>query len=221
MTVGKRKTVIVLSGGLDSTTLLYHLIDEGHEVKAISADYDQRHTRELEFAAEQCALCNIEHRIIDLRSLTPIFSSSSLTNSSLQIPSGEYQDGTIQLTTVPNRNMIFLSIAIGWAINLKFNAVAFGAHASLTTNYPDCTVEFAQAMDATAQTCDWSQIRVLSPFIEWSKGDIVRRGLELGVPYALTWSCYEGTASPCGKCSTCIDRHQAFAFCHAKDPLNI
>lgn len=207
--MSEKKTVVVLSGGLDSTTLLYHLMDKGHEVKALSINYQQKHAKELGFAKSICELVSVEHRIVELQGLSAVLNNNALTNSDIDIPTGEYQDGTIQVTTVPNRNMIFLSVAIGWAAALKFNSVAFGAHAGEHTNYPDCKPPFADAMNAAAQVCDWNPIKVHSPFIDWNKGQIVKRGLELGVPFEKTWSCYNGGEIPCGECSTCVDRMQA------------
>ena len=119
--MSKRKTVVVLSGGLDSTTLLYHLIDEGHEVKALSINYQQKHSKELGFAKSICEHVGIEHRLVELQGLSAVLNNNALTNSEIDVPTGEYQEGTIQVTTVPNRNMIFLAVAIGWAADLKFN----------------------------------------------------------------------------------------------------
>lgn len=207
-----RKTVVVFSGGLDSTTLLYHLIDLGHEVKAISFGYGQRHRKELDAAARIANLLHIEHRIVNLSGLAAIFGSNALTDQSVDIPHGEYASDNMRVTVVPNRNMIMLSIATGWAISLAYDSVAFGAHSGEYTPYPDCQPQFAAAMNAATLACDTSKIEVLSPFIRWSKGEIARRGSQLHVPFNLTWSCYQGDDEPCGKCSTCLDRKVAFEF---------
>jgi 7-cyano-7-deazaguanine synthase len=206
----KRKTVVVFSGGLDSTTLLYHLIALGHEVKAISFDYGQRHRKELEAARAIATLLSIEHRIVDISGLAEIFGANALTNYSVKVPHGAYSPETMQVTVVPNRNMIMIAIATGWAIALGFDSVAFGAHAGEYTPYPDCQPAFAEAINSATQICDYSPIEVLAPFVTWTKADIVRRGLELRVDFDLTWSCYEGGAKLCGKCSTCLDRLYAF-----------
>ena len=213
------KTVVVISGGLDSTTLLYDLMDKQHEVKAVSINYQQKHAKELRFAESICNNLGIEHRLIELPGLTQVLGNNALTNSDVEVPSGQYENGTIQITTVPNRNMIFLSVAIGWAATLKFNGVAFGAHAGVHTNYPDCKPVFADAMNAAAMVCDWDPICVYSPFIEFTKADIVRRGIELSVPFEKTWSCYRGGEFHCGSCSTCQDRIAAFEQCGARDPV--
>ena len=215
----KDQTIVILSGGLDSTTLLYHLRDSGHDLKGLTLRYGQRHDKEIKFAKYHCELLSIEHKIIDLNSLSSLFSETALTNSTLPLPSGEYATGTIENTTVPNRNMIFLSIAMSWAIQLGFANVAFGAHRSLTVNYPDCTPQFANAMDTVGGVCDWEPVNVLCPFVSWTKAEIVKRGLDLQVPFNRTWSCYEGQEVPCGECSTCIDRIKAFETAGVTDPL--
>ena len=206
----QRKTVVVFSGGLDSTTLLYHLIDLGHEVKAISFDYGQRHRKELDAASRITAILQIEHRIVDVGGLAAIFGNNALTDHRVDVPQGEYSQVTMQVTVVPNRNMIMLSIATGWALALGFDSVAFGAHSGEYTPYPDCQPQFAAAVNAATHVCDETPVEVLAPFVRWSKGDIVRRGGDLGVPFELTWSCYEGGDTPCGRCSTCLDREKAF-----------
>ncbi len=206
----KRKTVVVFSGGLDSTTLLYHLIALGHEVKAISFDYGQRHRKELEAASAIATLLSIEHRIVNVSGLAEIFGANALTNDSVAVPHGAYSSETMHVTVVPNRNMIMISIATGWAITLGFDSVAFGAHSGEYTPYPDCQPAFVTAINATTYLCDYHPIAVLAPFTLWAKSDIVKRGSELGVPFQLTWSCYKGDATPCGKCSTCLDRITAF-----------
>ncbi len=206
----KRRTVVVFSGGLDSTTLLYHLINLGHEVKAISFDYGQRHRKELDAASKIATNLRVEHRIVDVTGLATIFGSNALTDHQVDIPHGEYSRQTMQVTVVPNRNMIMISIATGWAIASGFDSVAFGAHSGEYTPYPDCQPAFAAALNAATHVCDSCPIEVLAPFVRSSKTDIVVRGKELSVPFEMTWSCYEGGDEPCGKCSTCLDRQNAF-----------
>ena len=213
------KTVVIFSGGLDSTTLLYHLIDAGHRVKALTINYGQRHEREISMATSTCTQLEIEQKQIDLTGLSIIFGRNALTDAECAVPEGTYAADNMQITTVPNRNMIFLSIAIGWAASMDFNGVAFGAHSGMHVNYPDCRPEFASAMSLAASNCHWDEIAVLSPFIEWTKADIVRRGRELKVPFEQTWSCYEGTDVHCGQCGTCIDRRNAFDSVSLEDPV--
>jgi 7-cyano-7-deazaguanine synthase len=213
------RTVVIYSGGLDSTVLLYHLRAEGHEVKALSVNYGQRHlAREMAAAEAICARLNLERRTVDLTALVEFFGGNALTNEGVALPDGAYAEETIGQTTVPNRNMVMLSVGLAWAAGLGFDAVAFGAHGGEHTNYPDCKPPFAEAMDRVAQVCDFQPIRVLAPFVNWVKTDIVRRGAELGVPFDLTWSCYTGGKQHCGRCGTCVDRRMAFHQAVVTDP---
>lgn len=217
-TSSQRKTVVILSGGLDSATLLYHLQDAGHELKALSIDYGQRHARELEAAKTIAEAAGVEHRVVSVPGLAELFGANALTDRDVDVPHGEYQPSTTAVTKVPNRNMIMLAIAAGWAIALKYDSVAFGAHAGEYTPYPDCQPEFATAMNRVTQVCDDNPIEVLAPFVHWNKAAIIQRGLDLGVPFELTWSCYKGGAIHCGRCSTCLDRKHGFAACGVDDP---
>ena len=212
-------SVVVLSGGLDSATLLYHLRAEGQTLRTLSFDYGQRHAaKELACAERLAGELGLEWRSIDLTSLASAFGRNALTDDSLAVPSGPYAPATMAQTLVPNRNMVLLSAALSWAIATGSRAVAFGAHAGDYTPYPDCRPEFAAAMDAAARVCHDPPIRVLAPFIEWSKAQIVARGAELGVPFARTWSCYRGGAIHCGECGTCLDRKGAFRGAGVVDP---
>jgi 7-cyano-7-deazaguanine synthase len=212
------KYVVAFSGGLDSTTLLCHLWAGGHEVKALSADYGQRHgARESQAAAAIAQLLGIERRVVDLTALSAFFGRNSLSDAAVPVPAGAYSEAGMKLTTVPNRNMVLLSVGLAWAASLQFDGVAFGAHGGEYTPYPDCQPAFAEAMDRAAAVCDWRPLRVLAPFATWSKGQIVRRGAELGAPLHLTWSCYQGGETPCGVCGTCVDRARAFAEAGIKD----
>ena len=213
------KIVVVLSGGMDSATLLYHLLAAGHEVKAISVNYGQRHVRELESAAAICERRKVEHRVADLSAIAPLLGDNSLSSRDRDVPEGHYEEESMKVTVVPNRNMIFLSVAIGWAVSLKFDAVAYGAHSGDHAIYPDCREEFAAAMDQAAGLCDWQPMRLLRPFVKLDKGDIAKRGHELGVPFELTWTCYNGREKHCGKCGACQERREAFAKCGVEDPV--
>ena len=214
------RTVVIMSGGIDSTTLLYELIAAGHIVKALSVNYGQRHCRELEAAAHLCTTLAIEHQQIELSATRELFGGNSLMDFAAPIPAGEYSATTMPQTTVPNRNMLLLSLAIGWAISIDYEGVAFGAHAGTTVTYPDCRPEFAAAMHQAALLCDWQPIAVLAPFVTWTKGEVVRRGASLGVPFEWTWSCYQGRERHCGICGTCIDRRRAFIAAGVPDPTD-
>jgi len=214
-----QQVIVVYSGGLDSTTLLYHLKAAGSELRALSVNYGQRHlVRELSAASTITSLLGIEHRTVDLRSLVGLLGSNSLTDHTVSVPAGEYSPTTIAVTAVPNRNMVLLSVAIAWAVSLRFEAVAFGAHGGEYTTYPDCQPAFAAAMDRAARVCHDTPIQVLAPFVLLDKARIVRRGAELGVPFDMTWSCYNGGEKHCGKCGTCIDRRSGFVKAGVTDP---
>jgi len=126
----------------------------------------------------------------------------------------------MKATTVPNRNMLLLAVGLAWAAREGLDAVAYAGHAGVSTTYPDCTPAFADAMARAARTCDWRPLELLAPFITWTKADVVRRGAELGVPFARTWSCYEGGDRHCGACGTCHERRAAFAAAGVADPTD-
>lgn len=212
------KTVIVLSGGLDSTTLLYKLIEEGKEVKAISFNYGQKHAIELEKASETCKKLKIEHKIVDLSNLTEFISNSALT-SNMKVPEGHYAEESMKSTVVPNRNMIMASIAIGWAVNLDYDEVALGVHAGDHAIYPDCRPEFIYVLSLMAKIANFKSINIYTPFLNLSKGDIVKIGTKLNVDYSLTRTCYQKSEEPCGKCGSDIERLEAFEINNLVDPL--
>jgi 7-cyano-7-deazaguanine synthase len=160
----------------------------------------------------------VEHRVADLTPITPLLGNNSLSSREIEVPEGHYEEESMKLTIVPNRNMIMLSVAIGWAVSLKYDAVAYGAHAGDHAIYPDCRPEFASAMDQAARLCDWQPIELLRPFVNDDKGDIAKRGHDLGVPFHLTWTCYKGEALHCGKCGACQERIEAFAKYQLDDP---
>lgn len=213
-----KKTVLIYSGGLDSTVALYLLKSQGYEVKALSVDYGQRHKKEIEFAKYHCRKLGIEHQVADLTSITHLLAGSSQTSPDVAVPDGHYAEESMKLTIVPNRNMIMLSVAIGWAVSQKADSVAYAAHAGDHAIYPDCRPEFAEAMNEAAQLADWHQVSLLRPFVQWSKADIAAEGQRLGVEFELTWSCYKGGLSHCGTCGTCVERREAFALAGITDP---
>lgn len=213
----RMKTVVIFSGGMDSTVLVYDLVARGHEVKTLSVDYGQRHAKEIDIARALAASLGVEHRVADLRGITPLLAGSSLTSPNVEVPDGHYAEDTMKATVVPNRNMIMLSVAAGWAISLRFDQVAFGAHGGDHAIYPDCRAVFADAVDAALQLADWHKVRLVRPFVEMSKADIAKRGYELNVPFERTWSCYKGQALHCGVCGTCVERREAFFLAGVSD----
>lgn len=212
------RTVLIHSGGLDSTTLLYQLRAEDHEVLALSIDYGQRHRKEIEFAQRTAERLGIRHETADLAGLAHLLSGSSLTSPDVVVPQGHYEEETMKATVVPNRNMILLAVAAGWALAENCEAVSYAAHSGDHAIYPDCREEFAEALDKAIGLADWKQVRLHRPFVGMSKADIVARGEALGVPFAETWSCYQGGAVHCGRCGTCVERREAFYLAGVADP---
>jgi 7-cyano-7-deazaguanine synthase len=212
------KAVVLFSGGLDSTVLVYHLLNKGADLKLLSIDYGQRHEKELKSSSEIAEFLELEHEILRLPMLNNLLGGSALTDPSISLPEGHYAEDSMKATVVPNRNMILLSLAAGHAISLQFDTVAYAAHAGDHTIYPDCRPEFATAMDQALKLCDWNTVSLYRPFVQLSKHDLVRKGKELGVPFEKTWSCYAGNDKHCGKCGTCVERKEAFELVGLLDP---
>lgn len=212
------KTVVIYSGGLDSTVLLYQLVADGHDVSALSIDYGQRHRRELDCAAEICELAGVPIRIANLSSIRELLSGSSLTSPQIEVAEGHYTEESMKSTVVPNRNMILLSLAAGHALSLCASQVAYAAHSGDHAIYPDCRNEFADAVAEAMRLCDWQPIELIRPFINFTKAEIVALGSQLNVPFENTWSCYKGGAAHCGRCGTCIERREAFHLASLNDP---
>jgi 7-cyano-7-deazaguanine synthase len=212
------KSVLIYSGGLDSSVLLYHLRAAGHTVHALSIDYGQRHRCELTHAAEICKAIDVPHQTADLSAIQPLLAGSSLTSPEIEVAEGHYTEESMKSTIVPNRNMILLAIAAGHALSIGAEEIAYAAHSGDHAIYPDCRNEFADAMAEAIRLCDWSTIELSRPFVDWTKADIVRRGAELGLPFEKTWSCYQGGDIHCGRCGTCIERREAFDLAGIPDP---
>jgi 7-cyano-7-deazaguanine synthase len=220
--IPERRAVVVLSGGLDSTTMGYLLRAQGYSLEAISFDYGQRHRKELEFAEQVSADLGTSWTLIDLHAagLARILGGSALTDDAVAVPDGHYADESMRITVVPNRNAIMLSIACALAVTRKARAVAFGAHTGDHFIYPDCRPEFVQAFGAMVNLAveGLATIEIVTPFLTMTKADIVKLGNELHVPFERTWSCYKGGAMHCGTCGTCYERREAFALAHVVDP---
>ena len=205
---------------MDSTVLLYRLTKDGDELKALSINYGQRHSKEIEYAESICKNLGVEHRVANLESLSELLSGSALTSDDLEVPEGHYAEDNMKATVVPNRNMILLSVAAGWAISSEFDRVAYAAHSGDHAIYPDCRNEFADALDATIRLADWREVSLYRPFVDCAKADLVKLGAELGVPFEKTWSCYKGLDLHCGRCGTCIERREAFHLAEVHDPTS-
>lgn len=218
----KKKAVIIVSGGIDSSTLLYKTVKEGYETHALTFIYGQKHEREIESAKRICHGLNVSHRIINISPLKGLLSGSALTDSGIDIPdvpeTAEHYE-TLKATIVPNRNAIFLSIAVGHAVSIGADYVFFGAHHSDRGVYPDCRREFVEAFEYAERLAnDNPNLVVSAPFVNMNKSEIVKLGADLGVPYEETWSCYKGGEIHCGLCSSCRERKRAFRESGVIDP---
>jgi 7-cyano-7-deazaguanine synthase len=213
------KTVLILSGGMDSATLLYDLVAHGDSVEAIGVNYKQRHGKELTYAADLCNGLGVRFDVLDLSSLSGFLTGSSQSDPDVPVPFGKYDEPSMKLTVVPNRNMFMLAAAGAVAIARKADRLAYGAHAGDHTIYPDCRPEFVDAMSKAFDLCDWHTLGLHAPYLDMTKGDICKRGVELGVPYEKTWTCYVGGDRPCGQCGSCTERAEAFEFAGIPDPL--
>ena len=202
-----KDSVIILSGGMDSVTLLY---DQQERIAlAVSFDYGSKHNaREIPFARLHCERLGIRHIVIPLDFMTKYF-TSSLLQGGADIPEGHYADDNMRSTVVPFRNGIMLSIAVGIAESAGLQHVMMANHGGDHTIYPDCRPEFVEAMSEAARTGTFPGITLLCPFTNMTKADIARRGGELGIDYAETWSCYRGGDRHCGRCGTCVERREA------------
>ena len=219
----KDKAVLILSGGIDSSTLLYHLLDKGYEVHALTFYYGQKHSKEIEhskiIAEEAKSRGKVNHRVVDISSIHDLISSGALTGEE-SVPKAFYSEDVQKRTIVPNRNMIMLSIAAGYAVKIGAKEVYYAAHKSDYSIYPDCRKEFVKAFDAAVYLANlWTPVEIKAPFVDMTKDEIVKLGLRLEVPYELTWSCYEGNERPCLSCGTCLERTEAFLLNNAKDPM--
>ena len=214
----ERKYVVVLSGGLDSTTLLYMLKTDRKEISScVGFNYGQRHKKELSFAQKTCETLGIKFHLIDLWS-SGLTAALQASNSSLvtdaEVPEGHYAADNMKSTVVPNRNMMMLSIAGAIAVSEGASHIATGVHAGDHFIYPDCRPEFiAAASDAMYRGNfgfgNLSQTPIYAPFLYSSKEEIANMALMLGVPLDETWSCYKGGDKHCGKCGTCVERIEA------------
>ena len=227
-TMTKTKALVLCSGGVDSTTLLARAVSKygAENVYALSISYGQKHVREIEAARTVAAYYGVQQRFLDLGAIFADSDCSLLDHSDAAVPQSSYAeqqaagDGGPVSTYVPFRNGLFLSSAASMALSLGCSVVYYGAHHDdwAGNAYPDCSLEFVEAMNRAIVEGTGGELRLEAPFVTWSKADIVREGLALGVPYELTWSCYEGGEAPCGRCATCLDRAAAFAANGVEDP---
>lgn len=210
-----KDTVLILSGGMDSVTMLYEYRDRIE--LAVSFDYGSNHNaREIPFARLHCERLGIEHLVIPLEFMGQYFHSSLLEGGDA-IPEGSYADENMKSTVVPFRNGIMLSVAVGLAENRGLKYVMMANHGGDHSIYPDCRPAFVEAFDRAAEAGTYAAIRLLSPYTDITKADIARRGLALGIDYSETWSCYKGGDRHCGRCGTCVERREALAAAGIND----
>lgn len=223
----KKKAVVLVSGGLDSAVCLASAVKAygADKVLALSMYYGQKHEKELEYSNKLAEYYKVEHIIHEI---TDVFAHSDCTllQGRDKIEHGSYSEqlshakGKPVATYVPFRNGLFLAHAAAIAISVGAEVIMYGAHADDAAGnaYPDCSTTFWTAMDAAVREGSGNQVRIVAPFVAKTKAEVVKIGHEIGVPFELTWSCYEGGDKPCGKCGTCIDRAKAFELNGLTDP---
>ena len=210
-----KDSIIVLSGGMDSTTLLYEY--QSRIALAVSFDYGSNHNqRELAFAALHCERLGIKHLIIPLDFIHRYFHSSLLSGAEA-VPEGNYDDENMRSTVVPFRNGIMLAVAAGLAEDNGLQQIMMANHAGDHAIYPDCRPAFVQAMDEAVHAGTYNGVRLFTPYTSLTKADIARRGKVLGIDYSETWSCYKGGEHHCGKCGTCTERIEALQEAGVED----
>lgn len=212
------KVVVLCSGGMDSVTALHWARTE-HAVSAVvSFDYGAKHNhREIPFAAEHAGRLGARHEVIRLDFVERLFASDLLKGGGA-VPDGHYAAENMKQTVVPFRNAIMLSIACGLAESIGAEGLVIAAHGGDHAIYPDCREDFMQAMGDAMKRGTHAGVQLLRPFIALDKAGIARRGAELGVDFARTWSCYKGGEVHCGTCGTCVERREAFALAGLADP---
>lgn len=212
--------IVLLSGGMDSAALTGYLLSLGYTVDAVAVDYGQRHRRELD-AAEAVALhYQIRCDVVDLTAVGKLLGGSALTDPNIAVPEGHYADESMRITVVPNRNAILIMVAAGVAVTRHAQYVATAVHAGDHPVYPDCRPQFitAAGQAVTTGTAGHGDVHLIAPFVNSTKAWIADLGAKLGVPFALTWSCYQGGDQHCGRCGTCVERREAFDTAGTPDP---
>ena len=224
------KAMVLCSGGVDSTTCLAMAVAEvgAENVLALSVYYGQKHDKEIQAAKKVAEYYGVRRMELDLSVIFSGSNCSLLKQSTEDIPLESYAQQIAEThgekpvsTYVPFRNGLFLSSAASIALSHGCSKIMYGAHADDAAGaaYPDCSLDFVNAMNQAIYLGSGNQLTIEAPFVSLTKADVVKKGLELGVPYDLTWSCYEGGEKPCGKCGTCIDRQRAFEKNGTIDPL--
>lgn len=212
------KVVVIFSGGMDSFTVLNRAIKDGKQVFPLTFDYGQRHVKEIECASAVCKELGVEHKVIDISAINQLLAGSSLTDD-IEIPEGHYEEESMKSTVVPNRNMILISLAVGYAVSVGASQVYYGAHSGDHAIYPDCRPEFVEKMNDVCQIANYEPVEIFSPYLNVDKTAILTDGLKMGLDYSKTWTCYNGREKACGKCGACQERLEAFRDNNATDPI--
>ncbi len=226
MTSTDKRAVVLLSGGVDSSTTLAIAKAEGYRCYALSFDYAQRHRVELEAARRVAGALGVEKHLVIRFDLSEI-GGSALTEQRISVPKDRQEKQSIPVTYVPARNTIFLSFALSWAEVLGAEDIFIGANAVDYSGYPDCRPEYLRAFEEMANLATRVAVegevrfRIRAPLLYMTKAEIIRKGLSLGLDYSLTWSCYDPTPEgrPCGHCDSCRFRAKGFEEAGVKDPL--
>lgn len=213
------KVVVIYSGGMDSFTLLNKVLSEGKKAYCLSFNYGQKHSKELHYAQKVCDELGLPHKIVDITAINQLLLGSSLTDD-IEIPDGHYEEESMKSTVVPNRNMIMLSLAVGYAVSIKADAVYYGAHGGDHAIYPDCRPEFVQKMNDVSLIANYEAVEIRAPFLNSDKIEILKAGLDMALDYGKTWTCYKGREKACGKCGACQERLEAFRLNGLSDPLS-
>ncbi|GAA5483236.1 7-cyano-7-deazaguanine synthase QueC [Haloferula sargassicola] len=212
------KAVVLLSGGMDSVTAFYQALNEHEVVAALSFDYGSKHNaREIPFARLHAEKAGVRHETIELGFMDRLF-QSDLLGSGGEIPDGHYAEDNMKRTVVPFRNGIMLAIACGFAESAGAEGLVIAAHSGDHAIYPDCREPFMAGMAQAMREGTYARVELLRPFIDMDKTAIARRGAELGIDFADTWSCYKGGDIHCGTCGTCVERREAFLLAGVPDP---
>lgn len=212
------KVVVLVSGGMDSVTALYHAAQDHEIVAALSFDYGSKHNhRELPFAAWHCKGLEVRHQVVNLPIINELF-QSDLLRSGGDIPEGHYEADSMKQTVVPFRNGILLSIAAGYAESVEAGGLIIAAHSGDHAIYPDCREEFMRPMAEAIEAGTYADLKIIRPFIDQRKEEIAAIGADLGIDFSQTWSCYKGGEEHCGKCGTCVERKEAFEIAGVVDP---
>jgi 7-cyano-7-deazaguanine synthase len=212
------KAVVLVSGGMDSVTALYDAAGKYDVVAGLSFDYGAKHNdREIPFAAVHCRKLGVRHDFVSLDFVNRLF-RSDLLKSGGEVPEGHYEELTMKQTVVPFRNGIMIAVAAGFAESVGAQGLVIAAHSGDHAIYPDCREDFMKSMGEAIRLGTYAQVEVIRPFIAMRKAEIAKLGLDLGVDFSRTWSCYKGGDLQCGKCGTCVERREAFMVAGIKDP---